>query len=339
MPDGFPQYGPSAKQGNRGVMIVSRIVDGNFGWLFKRNHEEHDFGIDRQIEIVTDEGAVTGQMLACQIKCGKSFFCEKNRWGYVFRGKTKHLNYLANYPLPVIIVICDPETNEGYWVLFQTGDAEVTGSGWKLTSPFDNKLSASKAKLLAMLPGVTDHLSELTEYWHIHRMLFSFETFLFIIERDEVEAGDVSRVCEFWARLLSKRELALHCQGKVELSFSGYDDDARALFEVEEVREYMALLDRALPELFFFIRTEVPAATLKLFMFSLFWVGWEDQRSTPDKPGKVIVDFSKSGPFLTAHFASLNRVSKWVELPDSEVLRISKAVMTSFFPEIENLRL
>jgi hypothetical protein len=34
-------------------------------------------------------------MLACQIKCGKSFFKESNRWGYVYRGETKHFNYLV----------------------------------------------------------------------------------------------------------------------------------------------------------------------------------------------------------------------------------------------------
>jgi hypothetical protein len=119
MPDGFPQFSPSAKQGNRGVAIVNRIVDEDFGWLFKRNHEEHDFGIDGQIEVVTEGGAVTGQMLACQIKCGKSFFRETNRWGYVYRGETKHFNYLANYPLPVIIIICDPDVNEGYWMQFK----------------------------------------------------------------------------------------------------------------------------------------------------------------------------------------------------------------------------
>src|SRR5437868_6993412 len=109
MKAGFPQFAPSAKQGELGVGIVGRIVGEEFGWLFKRNHQEHDFGIDGQIELVTEDGAVTGQMLGCQIKCGISFFRESNRWGYVYRGDSKHFNYLANYPLPVIIIICDPE--------------------------------------------------------------------------------------------------------------------------------------------------------------------------------------------------------------------------------------
>ena len=87
---GFPQFTPNARKGERGVDVVSRVVHEQFKWLFKRNHQEHDFGIDGQLEVVTDEGAVTGQMLAVQIKYGKSFFDERNKWGYVYRGELKH---------------------------------------------------------------------------------------------------------------------------------------------------------------------------------------------------------------------------------------------------------
>jgi Domain of unknown function (DUF4365) len=82
MTSGFPQFTASAKQGDLGISIVSRIVNDDFGWLFKRNHQEHDFGIDGQFEIVKDSGSVTGQILACQVKCGRSFFRDTNRWGY-----------------------------------------------------------------------------------------------------------------------------------------------------------------------------------------------------------------------------------------------------------------
>src|SRR6267378_6628207 len=126
---GFPKFSYSARQGELGVNLVSRIICDDFGWLFKRNHQESDFGIDGQIEIVTPNGSVTGQMIAVQVKCGKSFLEESNKWGYVYRGETKHFNYLANYPLPVIICVCDPETKEAYWVRFQTGAAQITEAG------------------------------------------------------------------------------------------------------------------------------------------------------------------------------------------------------------------
>jgi hypothetical protein len=122
--EGFPQFARSAKLGNLGVSIVSAIVDEKFGWLFRRIHQEHDFGIDGQIDVVTEEGFVTGQMLGCQIKNGPSHFGESNRWGYVYRGKTKHFSYLASCPLPVLIIICEPETREGFWVRFRADEAQ-----------------------------------------------------------------------------------------------------------------------------------------------------------------------------------------------------------------------
>jgi hypothetical protein len=325
--DGFPQYAPSAKQGNLGVSIVSRIVDEDLGWLFKRNHQEHDFGIDGQIEVVTKAGAVTGQMLGCQIKCGTSFFKERNRWGYVYRGETKHFNYLANYPLPVIIVICDPETKEGSWAHFRSGDAQITEAGWKLTVPFGNELSSSKTELEALLPGVADHLTPLKEYWRVNNMLFRYEIIIFTVGKPEVDAKDVSRAKEFRARLCSTKELALHCQGKISVAFDGYNDDPRELFEIEEVRQYVALLDEAIPELFFFARIEEPATTLLLFLFCLAGIGWEGKRSTPGKPQKVVVDYDVLGPFFNRHFTYLNWISEWLGLSQEETKEIGDAAV------------
>lgn len=114
MSDGHPTYSPSAQLGGLGLEIVSRIVRYNLKWLLRPNHQEHDFGIDGQIDIIAEDNTVTGHMIGVQIKCGKSFFEEQNRWGYIYRGERKHFNYLSNYPIPVVIVICDPATEECY---------------------------------------------------------------------------------------------------------------------------------------------------------------------------------------------------------------------------------
>jgi hypothetical protein len=327
MPDGFPQYGASAKQGTRGVAIVSRIVDEGFGWLFKRNHQEHDFGIDGQIEVVTKAGSVTGQMLACQIKCGPSFFGETNRWGYVYRGETKHFNYLANYPVPVLIVICDPKTQECIWERFHATDVQVTEGGWKMTIPFDNKLSCSKSELEAMLPPVTDQLSPLREYWKVNNIFFRYEVILFMVDRPEVEAMDASRARGFRSRLCASKDLMMHCQGKIDIIFHGYNDEPRELFEIEEVRKYVALLSEAIPELFFFSRTEEPATTLTLFVFCLGGVGWEAERSTPGNPQKVVVDYDALEPFFNYHFTRLNWICEFLELSVEEIRAIGDAAI------------
>lgn len=67
---GFPQYSNTAKLGEFGVRIVSKVISDTFGWLFKRNHQEHDFGIDGQVELVTNDGAVTGVIIClCDPDC------------------------------------------------------------------------------------------------------------------------------------------------------------------------------------------------------------------------------------------------------------------------------
>lgn len=171
MRTGFPQYANTAKLGELGVNIVSRVISDTFGWLFKRNHQEHDFGIDGQVELVTEDGAVTGQMLAIQIKCGKSFIAEKNKWGFIYRGEKKHFNYLVNYPIPVVVCLCDPDTFECYWVHFRPELTEPTESGWKITVPFENKLRESKELLNALVEPVRDGFAELEAYWELNKMI------------------------------------------------------------------------------------------------------------------------------------------------------------------------
>lgn len=327
MGTGFPQLRNSAKLGELGVSIVSTMVTEQFGWLFKRNHQEHDFGVDGQIELVTDAGRVTGQMLACQIKCGKSFFSESNRWGYVYRGETKHFNYLANYPLPVIIILCDPETRDGCWTVFSPEDAQITDAGWKLTIPFDNKLSTSKAAWEALVPEAADHLADLQRYWELNNLLMNFQYIVFMIDRQAVETMDLSLVLHFMKRLTSSKEFALHCQGKIEIGIDGYNDDPRELFEIDEVRRYLGELDRNFDELFFFVRSEEPAATLRMFVSCLMGMNWIGKKSTPGNPQPVLIDFRKAPDFIPRHFDGLNLICEWLGLSEAENERISKAVI------------
>jgi hypothetical protein len=326
MESGFPKHTQAAAMGEIGVGIVSRIVTEEFGWLFKRNHQEHDFGIDGQIEVVTETGAVTGQMLACQIKCGASFFKESNKWGYIYRGDTKHFNYLANYPIPVIILLCNPDTKRAYWACFGPAETQITEAGWKLTVPFENKLPSTKAALEALLPEVADHLSALEEYWALNNLPIGFQYIVFMIDRQNVEDVDLSAIRHFIQRLKSSKEFALHCQGKIEIGFGGYDDDPRELFEIEDVRRYVALLDRDFDQLFFFARSKEPATTLRIFVFCLMGVGWIGKRSTAGTPQPVLVDFHSVPDFLPRHFDGLNLICERLGLPDEEIYRISKAV-------------
>jgi hypothetical protein len=228
--------------------------------------------------------------------------------------------------LPVLIIICDPESREAFWIRFRAADAQITEAGWKLTIPYGNKLPSSKAALEALMPAVTDHLSTLKEYWRVNNMLFGFEFIIYAVDLKEVADMDVLGAHDFFDRLRSSKELAYHCQGKIEISFSGYDDDPRELFEIEEVKRYVTRLDGVLPDLFFFARSEEPFSTLLLFVFCLMGVGWEGERSTPSVTRKFMIDTTLLPPFLEWHFNGLNSISERLDLPESEIERISRAV-------------
>ncbi|MEO5955924.1 MAG: DUF4365 and DUF1817 domain-containing protein [Nitrospiraceae bacterium] len=319
----YPQFPRSAQQGEHGVNILSRIVNETFGWLFKRNHQEHDFGIDGQVEVITPSGFVTGQMLAVQIKCGKSFFQEKNRWGYVYRGELKHFNYLSNYPIPVLIVICHSESEECYWVRFVPTEVQMTEAGWKITIPLVNKLREAKGAIEKILPPLQDNLSNLQAYWAINNMIVDSSYIHFIIDRSEVKALDIVPPRKFFDRLRITKELAYQCQGKVEISFHGYEDDTRELFEIDEVRKYVPVLCAALPELFFFARTEAPTYVLKTLALCQTRISWPDGRSTREITRKVVFDTDKVGEFIMHHFLGLNEMTEWLSMSIDENKKIS----------------
>jgi hypothetical protein len=325
----FPKYSHAAKSGELGVNIVARIVSDGFGWLFRRNHQEHDFGIDGQIELVTQDGAVTGQMLAVQIKCGTSFFVETNRWGYVFRGETKHFNYLLNYPLPVVICLCAPDSSKCFWVHFQPELTQQTDAGWKITVPFQNDLAMSIEKLRALVNPVRDGMAELQDYWALNDILRDSETVVLVVDDDDVRSEDVTRPRAFFDRLRSTKELALECQGKVEISVFGYDSDARELYEIDEVRAYVVLLDRALPDLFFFARSKEPAFTLLLFALCQVDVSLIGYEPSPQGMRHVSIPRPSFAPFLAAHWSGLNELTDWLGMSEDENKRISRDVVRS----------
>lgn len=323
MSKGFPTYSKAARTGDRGVEIVSRIINENFGWLFKRNHQEHDFGIDAQVDVILDNGAVTGQILALQIKNGLSFFNEKNQWGYIFRGEQKHFNYLANYPVPVLIVLCHPKSNDCYWVLFDPTATSRAGENWKITIPFENKLADSKATITALLPSSADHLSEIQSYWAINEVLVSHDHFLYIIGREEIESLNVSEARAFFDRIRSTKEIAAHCQGKVVIGFHGYDDDPRELFEIPEMRKFVPVLADALPEIFFFAYTGERSQTLKTLAMCLTEV--KKLSNIPNEKNQIPIEVltDKIGQFLDSHWSGLNEMTEWLGMPIEENKRIT----------------
>lgn len=326
--NGYPTFSSSARKGEAGVNYVAQIANDHFGWIFKRNHQEHDFGIDGHLEVVTPAGHVTGQMIALQIKHGKSYFSSKNKWGYLYRGATKHFNYLSNYPVPVLLVICDPDTDECFWVMFDPLQTTGTNGGWRITIPFENKLRESKLKILALLPEAYDSLSELKEYWAVNELLADVDYKLFVFAKEEIDVADTSRVRAFFDRLRTSKELAQACMGTVEFSFSGYTSDSRELFEIPEVCSYMEALSEALSELFFFLRAKPKQSyTLPLFAFCFGGGQVIGKRASVGSLHRIEFEKKPIAKFLMRQFPGLNEMTDWLGMSMEENKEITYNVI------------
>jgi len=199
-----------------------------------------------------------------------------------------------------------------------------------MTIPFENVLSSSRAALQGLVPPVHDSLKELESYWALNEMIVNSSAIFYMFDELDVRGQDVSRPREFFDRLRSTRELAYECQGKVEFSFAGYDEDSRELYEIDEVREYVTLLDAALPELFFFARTEMPTYTLITFALCQTKIAWVSGRSTRTVTRKVSFDTDKVAAFCYRHWPGLNEMTEWLGMTMEENKRITFDVVKCF---------
>ncbi len=77
-----------------------------------------------------------------------------------------------------------------------------------------------------------------------------------VVHREEVEAIDVSRTAAVLSRVLADRSAVERYRGRVDLSFHGYSNDPRELYEIPEVRRFCTKLDQAFPYWFYFFSTE-----------------------------------------------------------------------------------
>ncbi len=129
----MPEFPDSEAQGREGVFAVGRVVS-KMKWIF-RDQPLPDTGIDGHIETRDQNKKPTGRLIGCQVKSGPSYFREETASGFVYRGDPEHLAYWRGHSLPVIIVLCDEQTDTCYWQVVTEKTAIRTGKGWKVEVP------------------------------------------------------------------------------------------------------------------------------------------------------------------------------------------------------------
>jgi hypothetical protein len=120
-----------------------------------RETDTADVGIDGQLEFVNASGFVTGQTVAVQVKSGPSFFEHDNDDSYSFYPEAKHRGYWERYPLPVLLVLHNPEQGRSCWVDARQALRTGTGGGTSpIRVPKANVLEEATAAQLFETAGV-----------------------------------------------------------------------------------------------------------------------------------------------------------------------------------------
>lgn len=103
---------------------------------------------------------------------------------------------------------------------------------------------------------------------------------------------------------------------------SGYDRDPRELYEVLEVRTYIAELDRRFPYWFYFL--SLKGGNLELISFCVCGI-------TKSGPGLVHYDPGELSKFLLHHYGAMNAVCDQLGLSDEENVKLTSEIEQLFF--------
>lgn len=263
----LPKRSNNSKIGKSGLTILTSIVENKLGWLLRPTHQEEDFGIDAYIEIVTKKGQVTGKSIAVQVKSGQSYFKDKNKFGWIYYGEMRHLNYYLNNEIPVIIVLVNIEKKKAFWALCDPAQTEKHGSKWSITIPFNQPLDAkSKNILLKYVGSAIDYVSQLEQYWGKVKLLKSAQL-MFVVGKNEILNQDYSPLIDAFKKLAHNKELLFTQKESVDIWIHGYDNDPRELFEIQEVRDWIRNSLDKIPGLAFFLINKEYAVFLKLILY------------------------------------------------------------------------
>ena len=161
-----------------GVGACSVIAEKN-NWMF-RELPNNDIGIDAHMEFINAPGK-TNQLLALQIKSGKSWFEEKKKNNIIFRQiNDRQYHYWIANSLPCIMVLYNPEDEMCIWQKLTKETIKRTkegkGKGYFVEIPMNQIFldNSSNQKLLSY--------TNLPEYIINYNFLLSQKEFMQILK-------------------------------------------------------------------------------------------------------------------------------------------------------------
>ena len=326
---GFPKVSTASRTGEKGVRFVSRIAFDELGWLFRRTHGEEDYGIDGYFDVVTDKGEVTGQQIAVQIKFGDSYMSDENPFGFTHRGEMKHVNYYANHPMPVIILLGKPGVDECYWEVFDAEKIVPTGNSWTINIPRKNSLQHSKKRLLALLPEIESITEKTKDFWNLIKTAQNGGIGIAAISKEEVLKMDFSFVHDFFGKILQKPSTIRDLQSKIEILFDGVDDEQTELYEVPEYRDYIKKMMIELPQISFFLTKGNKFGLLGIIPICFCFKEKSTKNYRTGDKIQVSIDPENMRPMLETVFAGFNSVTAFLKMSEQEIKALDIETISS----------
>jgi len=333
----FPTRSKSSNTADIGINVASTIFNDDFGWIFRRTHQEHDFGVDAYVDHVTQDNAVTGRTIAAQLKTGVSYLAASGEYHW-YKDTKEHLNYFLNLQMPVLLVICDPGSRVCYWAVLDKDKIDYQENGWRFPIPKQQVLGLdSKATIEALFGLPEDHVSEFEAE---HEMLSDIGEDYFIhysVPRFAIEQGDISQLKKFVDRLANSERLALAVQGKIYLATQGYEFDSREVYRIEEVRAWAKKARANIDSWYLFAKAKkwMPSTLLWIATCTCGITSAKFKVGPKGRPGYHIQgDPDEYLAFRKQCFQGLNQdTEKWGWSLEYNY-KVSKAIHLDLFPQI-----
>lgn len=136
-----------------------------------------------------------------------------------------------------------------------------------------------------------------------------------VASKEEVLSGDTSGVLAALRALIVSPEVALYWKEKVDFAIDGYNDIQWELFEIPQVREFIAAIDDEFPFWLFFLSKHTLGLQCIAYSFLPPFLKPEARaRIFPERLDALLSQ---------RWFPAMNQVCEWVGLSEPEIEKMS----------------
>ena len=147
-----------------------------------------------------------------------------------------------------------------------------------------------------------------------------------IISKEEVESETIEKMKERIGMLMSDRSLLMSHQGEINIFFDGYNDDAREIVEIPEIKNYIDRIVKEIPYWFYFLDLKSVNGSLAV-MLNCYSGCFVEKDS---KSFYLNIDADKVSEFIGYQWDGLNYITDEFFLGEKENERISMEVNEYF---------